>query len=489
MSSFESECCEVLETLRLILEKNKQGHILTEYFPTLTPNDLVFKELVKFDIPASLMRFEHAISANSSMDLNENAIEPAVSFDWQNASNEDKACLLNVGSEAIRSGSVAAIIMSGGQGTRLGFPGPKGMYPISPLAHKTIFQIHVERIMKIKKICACNSLPIYIMTSDLNDVSIRDFFAENNYFNYPANDIFFFEQGLELCITFDGKLIIDSENTLSKAPDGNGGIYSALKSSGAIEDMITRGVKHLHIYGIDNVLTKSVDPAFIGLCIQQDVQCGNKVVWRAHKGEKVGVTVNNNGKIKIIEYSEIPAKFADAEDPSTGRLIYGAANICNHYLRLSFLTDVVLPQLSGNYHIAEKKIPFMDPVSRDIVHPTKNNGMKLEMFIFDVFPLAGERWLVMEVSRQEEFAPVKNEVGSAQDSPDTARNMMTDQAIRWLTAAGATCVDAAGNTVISNASGLHCEISPLLSYGGEGLEIYSGTHIILPAFLEDPKSD
>jgi UDP-N-acetylglucosamine/UDP-N-acetylgalactosamine diphosphorylase len=385
------------------------------------------------------------------------------------------------GIQAIREGKVAAIIMSGGQGTRLGFNGPKGVYDIGLPSHKPIFQIHMERILKVKQLCASGgsegtmpSVPVYIMTSDLNHQIIKDYFENHNYFGYPKEDIIFFEQGLEPCFTFDGKMIVESPTNLSLAPDGNGGLYRALQHSGCVEDIRRRGVEYLHVYGIDNVLTKSLDPLFMGLCIAKDVQCGNKVVWRAHKAEKVGVTAELDGRMHILEYSEIPPELAETED-DTGRLLFGAANICNHYLSVSFLVNTVLPNLSSIYHFANKKIPYYDPSTGTTVTPAKPNGVKLEMFIFDVFPLA-DKWVVMESHRDDEFAPVKNEPGNPADSPDTARLMLSNQAIRWLSRVGAI--------VNQSDSKQLCEISPLLSYAGEGLESYKDVHVTLPCYLQ-----
>lgn len=383
----------------------------------------------------------------------------------------------SVAFQALRLGQIAAVIMSGGQGTRLGYHGPKGIYDINLPSHKSIFQLHIERIRKIRSLTLAwaqrssnnnnssnekISIPIYVMTSDLNHQQIQEYFAENNYFDYPAEDIVFFEQGLEPCFDLSGKILLDSTESLSLAPDGNGGLYKALQHSGSLADMNRRGVQHLHIYGIDNVMTKSLDPLFLGICLAQDVECGNKVVWRASKAEKVGVTADLAGKMHILEYSEIPASLAETEDDE-GKLLFGAANICNHYVQVAFLQNTVLPSLSSTYHIAKKKIPYYDPVSQKTVVPTFVNGVKLEMFIFDVFPLA-TRWTVVEVLREDEFAPVKNEPGNIADSPDTARQLISQQAVRWLKAAGAVL-----DNKDSSADGQLYEISPLLSYEGEGL--------------------
>jgi UDP-N-acetylglucosamine/UDP-N-acetylgalactosamine diphosphorylase len=401
-------------------------------------------------------------------------------YDVETLGTQEVEGLRNIGLDAVGCGTVAAVIMSGGQGTRLGYPGPKGMYCIEGLpSGKCIFQIHIEKVQKVRMLAAKHnsseslpSIPIYIMTSDLNTKDIVNYFTSKNFFGYPSDDVFFFEQSLQPCLTFDGKIIVESAHSLSLAPDGNGGLYQALQSTGALDDMIRRNVQHLHIYGIDNILTKSVDPTFIGLCINTNSECGNKVVWRANAAEKVGVTACRDDRMCIIEYSEIPPHLASVEDPN-GKLLFGAANICNHYMSLQFVRFVVLPSLTQSYHIANKKIPYYDPVTSTTVTPTKENGVKLEMFIFDVFPLA-TRWVVVQGKREDEFAPVKNAPGSSSDSPDTAREMMSAQGRLWLTKAGA---------VVGNEHGC-CEVSPLLSYEGEGLSQFSGVVLTPPFYLE-----
>lgn len=377
----------------------------------------------------------------------------------------------NAGLDAVRNSTVAAVILSGGQGTRLGFDGPKGVYDIGLPSHSSIFQIHIEKVQKIRLLGSVDGvqlprIPIYIMTSDLNHHIIQEFFAKHNYFDYPVEDIIFFEQFLEPCFTLDGKMVVESLTSLAMAPDGNGGMYKALKHAGCINDMQIRGIQHLHIYGIDNIMTKPLDPLFLGICMKKEVQCGNKVVWRANKAEKVGVAAELNGRMHILEYSELPPSLAEVED-SNGKLLFGAANICNHYMSLSFLVDIILPSLSSSYHVARKKIPYYDPVTKTTIMPTEVNGVKLEMFIFDPFPLAID-WVVVEVTREDEFAPVKNEPGNAQDSPDTARALLNAQAKRWLTAAGAKLTD--------NPLSVY-EISPLISYEGEGLERFTGVDL------------
>jgi UDP-N-acetylglucosamine/UDP-N-acetylgalactosamine diphosphorylase len=422
-----------------------------------------------------------------------NALTPPPSvLKWDETEQSKKESMTSLGMEAICRSAVAAVIMSGGQGTRLGYKGPKGMYSIGLASGKSIFQLHMERLQKMRMLAAAVNnvpldnvhIPVYIMTSITNTQAIQDYFALKKFFNFPQEDVFFFEQGLLPCLTSDGQMIIESPDNLSMAPDGNGGIFPALKKSGAFQNMMDRNVKHLHIYGIDNVLTKSVDPGFIGFCIENNVEVANKVVPRADASEKVGVTAVREGRMCIVEYSELPVEMTGCD--VTGKLIYSAANICNHYFSVDFLADKVMSGNTSLYHLAHKKIPYYNPVTKQTETPSSPNGVKLEMFVFDVFPLA-ERWAVMESLREDEFAPVKNAPGSATDSPDTARALLSDQAIRWLTAVGASTYDG-GTDFDENGTAVRkeCEISPLLSYGGEGLDHLCGAKIPLPSFFRSP---
>ena len=469
-----------MEFLKNELKNEGQDHILEL---DLSDDHPIVSEMHRWKVLDSIKHFKGA--KDTQWVRTDEAIIPVRKGDDVHAvvdlvrmNNEKRNSYKTIGLQFISDESVAAVIMSGGQGTRLGFNGPKGIYDIGLPSKKSIFQLHVEKVISIRNLSnpkSPPSIPIYIMTSDLNDKIIKDYFHDNNYFGYPKDDIFFFEQGLMPCLTMDGKIIMESEFKLALAPDGNGGLYNALQSSGALDDMINRGIKHLNIYGIDNVLVKSLDPTFLGVCISNDVQIGNKTVARASAAEKVGVTANINGKMWILEYSDIPKELADASDED-GDLLFQAANICNHYMSVSFLKDFIIPNLGNSYHLAPKKIPYWDSKLKQTITPTSNNGVKLEMLIFDVFPLA-DKWIVVEADRNEEFAPVKNEPGNPVDSPDTARALITAQCKGWLKSVGAK--------IVSKSIANHvCEISPLLSYEGEGLEKFKNVEISLPCYIE-----
>lgn len=413
-------------------------------------------------------------------------IEPIESFgSLDSASEEEKSDWFKTGLKAVAEGKVAVVVLSGGQGTRLGFDGPKGMYNIGLPSGKTLFQLQAERLLRVCALASAETgsdsasvrIPWYIMTSPLNDKATRDFFATNKYFGVPESDVFFFAQGTLPCMTREGKIILESAGRVAMAPDGNGGIYPALQQKGALADMRSRGVEHLHVFSIDNALVRVADPHFLGYCIENDADCGNKSVWKAEPGEKVGVVVKRGGKPCVVEYSEMDQDSCERQDAVTGKLVFGAGNICNHYFSRSFLEDTVLPGMADMYHVAHKKIPAADGAAGETVKPSENNGIKLESFIFDVFPLS-KNMVLFETTRLEEFAPVKNAPGTATDSPDTAREMISEQAKRWARAAIGT-----EKFEGEEGNGL-CEISPLVSYHGEGLEERAGELGAVPFRLE-----
>mmetsp|Transcript_14665 Transcript_14665/g.20933 ORF Transcript_14665/g.20933 Transcript_14665/m.20933 type:complete len:528 (-) Transcript_14665:141-1724(-) len=408
------------------------------------------------------------------------------------------------GMRQICANRVAAVLLAGGQGTRLGFDGPKGMYDFGLPSKRTPFQLVAERLLKLTRLAEeynkkhnpnnanninddDNSIvevciPLYIMTSPMNHEETKKYFESSVYFGLDPNNVTFFQQGTLPCLSLtEGKILLKSKSQCAMAPDGNGGIYHALSKSGCLSNMKSKGIVHIHAFAIDNVMVKPADPLFIGYCLSHAADCGNKVVWKSDPHEKVGVVAERDGKPCVVEYSELSNDMAEQRDceyisntfplndQQQQRLSYGAANICNHYYTLDFLLNVVIPKvhMGGMYHIAEKNI--------DIWNGTSVRGIKLESFIFDVFPYSNSM-AMLQVERKDEFAPVKNAPGSSSDSPDTARSMLSQQAKRWLSNL-AECV------LINNTTMSTCEISPLVSYAGEGLEQYKGKQIECPFTL------
>lgn len=482
MSASSSPGGTVPAELRALYAKNGQEHVL-KFVDSGTISggrvDALVSQLREIDPQRMNDLFKHTMCGSTaspgpqggSHATDMEPIETFVSMD--SASAEDKEMWYASGLKAIAEGKVGVVVLSGGQGTRLGFDGPKGMYNIGLPSGKTLFQLQAERLQRVCQLARERNLPRddgtsgasqvtipwYIMTSPLNDAITRKFFADHNFFGLPMKDVFFFAQGTLPCLSNEGKIILESASKVAMAPDGNGGIYPSLQRTGALDDMRKRGIEHVHVFSIDNALTRVADPFFLGFCIESGADCGNKSVWKSHPEEKVGVVVKRGGKPCVVEYSEMSRESCERRNID-GKLVFGAGNICNHYFSLQFLRDTVIPKMSDMYHVARKKIPAADGPLGETRKPAENNGIKLESFIFDVFPLSANM-VLFEAEREEEFAPVKNAPGSATDSPDTARRMVSEQARRW--------VRAQGIEVEGGQEGL-CEISPLMSYGGEGLE-------------------
>eukprot|EP00744_Colponema_vietnamica_P011782 GILI01016548.1.p1 GENE.GILI01016548.1~~GILI01016548.1.p1 ORF type:complete len:525 (+),score=178.96 GILI01016548.1:83-1576(+) len=392
----------------------------------------------------------------------------------------------NVGLDLIAKNKVGVLLLSGGQGTRLGADYPKGMFDIGLPSHKSLFQLQAERIRKIEQLAAARAhksqsdveVPWYVMTSEINHTQTVDFFRAHSFFGLKQSQVFFFQQGTLPCFDIRGKIMLETRSQVSRAPNGNGGVFSSLLNSGALEDMERRGLVGVHLFGVDNAIVKVADPVFVGFCVEQQADTGSKVVAKRSADEKVGVLCLRNGQIEVVEYSEMdPALCAQTDEQ--GRLAYNAGSICNHYFSVPFLRDLVAKHkddLERKYHVAEKKIPFVNDNGQPET-PDKINGIKLELFVFDSFAFA-RNMAVLEVDREEEFAPVKN--ASGPDSPESARTMVSKLHQKWIVQAGGRIVNAVNN------QNLLCEVSPLLSYEGEGLASYvEGKHLALPLQLKE----
>ncbi|KAM3600280.1 uncharacterized protein V6R79_020758 [Siganus canaliculatus] len=392
---------------------------------------------------------------------------------------------------------VGVLLLAGGQGTRLGVQYPKGMYSVGLPSGKTLYQIQAERIHKIQELSEGKHgskccVPWYIMTSEFTLAPTEKFFKENNYFGLEPSNVIMFEQRMIPAVTFDGKVILQGKGKIAMAPDGNGGLYQALVDNNVLEDMKNRGVEYLHVYCVDNILVKMADPVFIGFCVSKGADCGAKVVEKTYPTEPVGVVCRVRGVAQVVEYSEIQPETAELRGPG-GELVYSAGNICNHFFTRAFLQDVA-EKFKGQLkqHVALKKVPHVDSCG-NYVKPTKPNGIKMEKFVFDVFPFS-RSFVVFDVVREDEFSPLKNADGAATDSPTTARNALLAQHCRWATAATATLLDAHGNPFTATASEsakdippAQFEISPLVSYFGEGLDELLRARTLPTPFILDEK--
>jgi len=304
------------------------------------------------------------------------------------------------GLNSIKAGEVAVVVMSGGQGTRLGSSSPKGMFDIG--CGKSLFELQAEQLKTLSS-WTNSVIPWYIMTSSATDQPIKDYFKNNNNLGY--SEVNFFQQDDLPAFTLDGDFI-PLENGISRSPNGNGGIFVALKKYGVIDQFKDRGIKYVFIYCVDNAIAKIADPLFIGLTKEEGYDCCNKVVSKLDRDEKVGCYCLNDGKPHVVEYSDMTDDLLDNQNLST-------ANIAIHCLTTEFLDNLDISSME--YHVARKKIKYYD--GEKIVTPTEINGIKLELFIFDAFRESKNFGLFI-VEREREFAPVKNAEGN--DSPATA---------------------------------------------------------------------
>ncbi|CAF0847423.1 unnamed protein product [Rotaria sordida] len=396
------------------------------------------------------------------------------------------------GLEAIAEGSVCVLLLAGGQGTRLGVNNPKGMYDVGLPSKKSLYQIQAERICRLEQLAneECNttkaSIPWFIMTSEHTRNLTEDYFFEHNYFGLKSENIILFEQHTLPALDFHGKILLDEKYKLTKAADGNGGLYRALKTRHILSEMKKRQIKYIHIYCVDNILVRIADPIFLGFCLDKKTDCAAKVVKKSFPDEPVGVICKIRNHFRVVEYSEIPEQVAQRKKTDNSEeLLFNAGNICNHFFTFDFLQDIC--QNHENklcYHIAKKKIPSIDKDGKrmDI------NGIKLEKFVFDVFSYA-KNFFIWEVRREDEFSPLKNASGT-KDTAITCRRDLMLQHVRWLQAAGAIVpLNTAKQIILSdkfhdNENNSYIEISPLISYAGENLEFIKGQILKLPLTIE-----
>ncbi|KAG6380926.1 nucleotide-diphospho-sugar transferase [Boletus reticuloceps] len=387
------------------------------------------------------------------------AIEPLPVEAYESVSaNPTKASeWRQIGLQAVADGQVGVLLMAGGQGTRLGSSAPKGCYDIGLPSHKSLFQYQAERIARLQTIAEAQFrkskgsvvVPWYVMTSGPTRRETEAFFVKNNHFGLNAKNVIVFEQGTLPCLTMEGKIMLETTSRVAVAPDGNGGLYAATraplspsdKSRTVLSDLVDRGIQYVHAYCVDNCLVKVADPVFLGYCIARQADCAAKVVPKTSPTESVGVVARRGDKFSVVEYSEITKEQAELRNEKTGDLLFNAGNIANHFYTTAFLQSVESFEHELAHHIARKKIPTVDLKTGQVIKPSKPNGMKLELFIFDVFPFT-KNFAVLEVARREEFSPLKNAPASA----------------------------VLGKRWCMFEEGVEIELSPLVTYAGEGLE-------------------
>ena len=333
-----------------------------------------------------------------------------------------KAEFKEIGLEAIRNYKVGAILLAGGQGTRLGFDKAKGMYNIGVNKELYIFEQLICNLLKVTEEAGV-PVPLYIMTSDKNDAETRKFFAEHDYFGYKKDFIKFFVQEMVPAVDFEGNVLVEAEDSLAMSPNGNGGWFTSLLKAGLGEDMKEKGIEWLNVFAVDNVLQQIADPVFVGATIQSGCVSGSKVVRKCDPYERVGALCLEDGKPSIIEYYELTPEMAEATNEA-GSLLYGFGVILNYLFSVEKLIEIAEKQMP--LHIVEKKVPYIDE-NGIAVKPEVPNAYKFETLILDMVYLM-DNCLSFEVEREKEFAPVKNATGV--DSVESARALLVQNGIK-----------------------------------------------------------
>lgn len=373
----------------------------------------------------------------------ENGGDPAV---WQAARERGEA--------ALRAGRVAAFTVAGGQGTRLGYDGPKGTFPVTPLTGKPLFQVFAEKLLAASRRYG-QPIPWLIMTSHANHQATVEFFLQHGWFGLAPDQLRFFPQGRMPAVDFTGKILLESPSSLALSPDGHGGSLRALVRSGTTAWLREKGIDTVSYFQVDNPLVRCLDPEFIGFHLGSGAEMSSKMIPKAYPLEKLGHFCRQGGQTVVIEYSDLPASVQEERLPD-GRLRFLAGSIAIHCLGVDFVERVGRGDAAFRlpFHRADKKIKTVDQTGQAIV-PAKPNGIKFEMFVFDAIPYARDP-VIVETWRADEFSPVKNATGV--DSPATCRRDQLRQWARWLAAAGQSVpLDAEGTPAIS------FEISPLFA--------------------------
>ncbi|MCL2348512.1 MAG: UDPGP type 1 family protein [Planctomycetaceae bacterium] len=410
-----------------------------------------------------------------------------------------KADAVRAGQEALRQGKVAVLVVAGGQGTRLGFDHPKGMFPIGPVADTTLFQIHVEKIIargrqygrstqngqksskmdmealqrravargrRLPSIPTAVSIPFCVMTSPATHEETVEFFEQNHRFGLAESDLLIFCQGTMPAVSLaDGKVLLAAPGRIALSPDGHGGMLAAIEKNGILAQLADRDIEMLFYFQVDNALVDIANEEFLGAHILSGSELTSQVVRKKSPQERVGNIVSDGERLHIIEYSDLPDDIAAKRKPD-GSLEIWAGSIAVHVMSMNFLKRQAAGHASLPFHVAKKKVPYLDEQGQ-AVNPPEPNAIKFERFIFDLLP-AAQNAVVVEVDPRRHFAPLKNASGSPTDSPEIIRKQLSDFYTEWLVLAGAT---VAQDALI--------EISPLFANSAETLaaQIPPGTVI------------
>jgi len=423
------------QSLRDRFEAAGQGQVFA-YFDELEPaqRDALCAQAAMIDL-AEIAELNETLVKTGGVDLDLSGLKPAPYIPHPDHGGDAAkwAAARAAGEEALRAGRVAAFVVAGGQGTRLGYDGPKGTFPVSPVRRASLFQIFAEKL-RAASYRYGKPIPWFVMTSVVNHEATVAAFEANGYFGLNKSDVYFFQQGLMPAVDGEGRILLEDRHLIAMSPDGHGGSLRALARSGSLAVMAERGIDTISYFQVDNPLVKVIDPAFIGFHLLEGSEMSSKMLPKAYPKEKVGVFCQQGGTTCVVEYSDLPDALAE-QTADDGELAFKAGSIAIHILDRAFAerlggdrADVKLP-----FHRADKKIAVYDPAAGKPVKPEAPNGIKFEMFVFDALPFA-KNPVVIETKRENDFSPVKNAEGL--DSPQTSRDDQLREFARWAKAAG-----------------------------------------------------
>ena len=401
-----------LKTAKEILKKYNQEHLLY-FYDELSEEEKhkLVNQILTINFEKILTIYKNSFSSNCNQNVK---ISPIPHIEKNKLSSDEINYYSKIGKAIIKSNEFAVVTMAGGQGTRLGYKGPKGTYMLNlKPVKKSLFQIMAENIIENNKKYNV-ILPWYIMTSEENDIPTKAFFEINNFFGYPKEKIKFFKQNKLPIINTDGKLILQEPYLIKEASNGNGNVFKSMKNNGIIDDLENQHIKWVSFGGIDNVLLKNFDPLFLGLTIANNMPIGSKSIFKKEPLEKTAVYCLKDGKPAILDYDYIDLELSESKISNTDTYLFREANILSHIMSLDAIKESTTLDLY--YHRAFKKNSFVNEEGVKQV-PDKPNTFKFENFIFDAFAHFDEM-LLLRVNENEEFAPIKDFTGIY--NPDTA---------------------------------------------------------------------
>lgn len=439
------------EELRARLQRFGQEHVLAawERLDTEERRELI-SQLQAIDLETLSKLFRKRDKGSDLPDPAKIRPVPRVEFD-----KAQRQRAKELGEKALRNNELAVLVVAGGQGTRLGFDHPKGMFAIGPVSHKSLFQIHAEKVLALRRRFRAQ-IPFLIMTSPATHRETILYFQSQKYFGLPEDDVLFFSQGTMPALDIEtGRLLLEAPGRLALSPNGHGGTLTGLAEHDLLGMLREQGVRGLFYFQVDNPLVKIGDPEFLGHHLVQRAEVSSKVVPKSSPTDKQGNFVVVDGRCTMIEYSDLPEELAHKTDEH-GDLLLWAGNPAIHIFDLAFLEKVTQGDTRIPWHIARKKVPYCNEQGQ-IVEPRKENALKFEMFIFDVLPRA-ERWTLVPTDRREEFCPLKNASGA--NSPVEVRAAISNLAGDWLERAGVK---------VPRDNNVPLEISPLFALDAEEL--------------------